>query len=150
MLQKIFRHLLIERPAKKKSEQEWAKQLSHSGQQIESRLVEVEDSEKNRRFLNHIVGIERWGQRRLKVWLGEPIVEDEYNNYRPPREANWGELKQAFSETRRTTVELIEQLANNGVNGDLKVRHNQHGELSLRGWLRYLDMHADFESKRLK
>jgi hypothetical protein len=32
----------------------------------------------------------------------------------------------------------------------VKVPHNQFGSLTMRSWLRYLDMHANLEAKKLK
>ena len=100
--------------------------------------------------MSHIIGIERWGNSRLKVALGEPLMMDEYNNYRPAREATWHELKEELGKTRAQTVQLLGELESSNVDVSKTIAHNQHGDLSIKGWVRYINMHADFESKRLK
>ena len=74
---------------------------------------------------------------------------DEYDDYRPPREAPWPALQDAFSETRQQTVALVQRLGQAQVT-NIKVPHNQFGPLSVRSWLRYLDLHANLEAKKLK
>ncbi|MBL8162574.1 MAG: DinB family protein [Anaerolineae bacterium] len=103
----------------------------------------------NRRILSHIVGIERWGQRRLSVFLGEPFVDEEYNIHRPPREASWSELRAQFHETRAQTLVLIDRIAAADPR-DQRVLHNQWGLLSARGWLNYLNVHARGESLKMR
>ncbi len=94
-------------------------------------------------------GLERWGQSRLRVALGEPLLMDEYDVYRPPRAAGWAELQDAFHSTRQQTVALAGQLDQAVTNG-VKVPHNQFGLLTVRSWLRYLDIHANMEAKKLR
>lgn len=123
-------------------------QLEAGGTKVMARANAMTDSEFNRRVLNHIIGIERWGQRRLKVALGEPFVQDEYNGYRPARETSWEALKTQFVETRAETVALARTLAAQA--GTTRVRHNDYGDLSVGGWLNYLRTHAEFESRKMK
>ncbi len=142
--------LVLERPTRRKSLPELAEALAKSAQKVEASLAKLPDSAMNRRVLSHIIGIERWGQSRLRVFLGEPLVMDEYDGYRPPRDASWDELRQAFTDTRRRTIELVHQLQAAASPLDKKVPHNQFGPLTCRAWLRYLDIHARSEARKMR
>jgi hypothetical protein len=124
--------------------------LETGGTKILARVDDVDDSDFNRRVLNHIIGIERWGQRRLKVALGEPFLQDEYNGYRPARETSWEALKTQFAQTRAETVALARTLAAQPGAISTRIRHNDYGDLSVGGWLNYLRNHAELESHKLK
>ena len=139
----------LERPFRSLSAEQMAQRLELDGRTLERTFAAARDSEHNRKLLSHISGIERWGQSRLHVALGEPLVMDEYDGYRPPREAGWVELQDAFHNTRQETVALARRL-NQAVTSDVKVPHNQFGPLTARSWLRYLDMHANMEAKKLR
>ena len=141
--------LLLEQPLKNKDMAEIAQELDLAGGRLKDTFAAAKDNPDNRRLLSHIVGMERWGQSRLRVALGEPLTMDEYDDYRPPREAPWPALQDAFSETRQQTVALVRQLGQAQV-ANIKVPHNQFGPLSVRSWLRYLDLHANLEAKKLK
>ena len=141
--------LLLERPFKNKDMAEIAQELDLAGGRLKRTFAAAKDNPDNRRLLSHIVGMERWGQSRLRVALGEPLTMDEYDGYRPPRESTWPALQDAFSETRQQTVAVVQQLGKANV-ADVKVPHNQFGPLSVRSWLRYLEMHANLEAKKLK
>ncbi len=141
--------LMLERPFKNKDMAEIAQELDLAGGRLKHTFAAAKDNPDNRRLLSHIVGMERWGQSRLRVALGEPLTMDEYDGYRPPREATWPILQDAFSETRQQTVAVVQQLGQTKV-ADVKVPHNQFGPLSVRSWLRYLEMHANLEAKKLK
>ena len=141
--------LLLERPLKNKDMAAIAQEFDLAGSRLKRTFAAAKDNPDNRRLLSHIVGIERWGQSRLRVALGEPLTMDEYDDYRPPRESTWPALQDAFSETRQQTVAVVQALGKANV-ADVKVPHNQFGPLSIRSWLRYLDMHANLEAKKLK
>ncbi|MBK7896699.1 MAG: DinB family protein [Candidatus Promineifilaceae bacterium] len=150
MLQKLFTAFLLERPGKKWTMSAWAEKLTASGEAISKKLEKIPDNPPNRQLLSHIIGIEQWGQSRLRVGLGEPFKADEYDDYRPSKNRSWEQLKTEFRIVRRKTVALAEELDNNQVNQLTKVTHNQYGDISLGAWLRYLEMHANLEGKRLK
>lgn len=150
MLQKLMTSLFLERPGKKWTMSAWGEKLSASGETLSQKLDKLSNSEQNRRVLSHIIGIEQWGQSRLRVGLGEPFKQDEYDNYRPSKNRSWEQLKTEFRIARRKTVALAEELDNSQINQSAKVAHNQYGDLTLGAWLRYLDVHANLESKRLK
>jgi hypothetical protein len=150
MFQTIMRQFLLERPGKKWTMSAWGEKLNASGEKIERRLEKAPDSERNRQTLSHIVGIELWGQSRLRVGLGEPFKEEEYDGYRPSRSRSWEQLKAEFRLARKKSVALAEALDDQQVDQFMPVKHNQYGMITLGAWLRYLDMHANLESKRIK
>lgn len=150
MIAKFFTFFMLERPAKKWTMSAWGEKLTTSSEKIGQKLDKVPESEQNRRVLTHIIGIEQWGQSRLRVGLGEPFKEEEYDAYRPSKTRSWEQLKTEFRIARRKTVALAEELDKRQVDQLAKVKHNQYGEITLGAWLRYLDMHANLESKRLK
>ena len=88
--------------------------------------------------------MERWGQSRLRVALGQPLVLDEYDGYRPTMGQSWNELQDAFTATREQTILLAEQFASAEL-GETTVRHNEFGDLSILQWLVYLRTHANTE-----
>ncbi|MCS6881495.1 MAG: hypothetical protein RMK84_11010 [Oscillochloridaceae bacterium] len=145
-----IRNLFLERPARKRDYAYFAGRLEASGKELEARFAAAADSPENRRQLRHIVGLERWGQRRLRTALGEPPVQDEMDRYAPPGGQSLLDLRAAFAATRRETVVLIRQLETRGVPPDWVIPHNEYGPLTLRAWLHYLDLHARLEGKRIK
>ena len=150
MFQKIITHFLLERPAQKRTMSAWGEKLTANGESISQKLDNLPDSQRNRQVLSHIVGIEQWGQSRLRVGLGDPFIEEEYDKYRPSQNRSWEQLKTEFRITRKKTVALAEELDNKQMDQFFRVNHNQYGDITLGAWLRYLDMHANLESKRLK
>ena len=150
MIQKIFTQFLLERPAKKWTMSAWGEKLSTSGNSLSQKLDKLPGSQRNRQVLSHIIGIEQWGQSRLRVGLGEPYKDEEYDRYRPSQNRSWEQLKTEFRIARRKTVALAEELDHSQVDQFTRVKHNQFGEITLGAWLRYLDVHANRESKRLK
>lgn len=141
--------LILERPAAKMDLHEFANTLATSGSEIEARAIAAKDATKAQIILRHITGIERWGQNRLRVFLGQPLTLDEYNSYRPANTLTTEQQLAEFRTTRAETVALIQQLAAATIAKDARVRHNQFGPISLRGWLRYLEFHARQESKKI-
>ncbi len=141
---------IIERQAKGRSVHEFMGSLERSGEEVAKRLRDAPDTPHNREVANHVVGIERWGQRRLRVALGEPPLLDSYRSYRLPEGVNLEALRSAFTDTRRDTVELARELGFTDPKAQTKVRHNDLGELSIGGWLAYLEGHAKRESTRLR
>lgn len=142
-----FRYRIAERHALGRDLGALATELEASGHTIDAKLAAAGDTPGNREAIAHWVGIERWGQRRLRVALGEPFVEDAYHGYRPDREAGVAALRRAFAETRAETVALARRLRDAGVDPATTVRHNDLGELSVGGWLAYLIQHPEQESR---
>ena len=151
--------VLIELPAKRRKFEQMAQKLETSGQRLEARLAKAEGTPEQKRTLRHIIGIERWGQRRL--WLAvryggesgvrsaEAAFSDAHHAYKPADSATWDELITKFGTTRQETVKLARYLAETDVDKTTRVPHNDLGPLSLRGWLRYLRTHATFEGRRI-
>lgn len=139
---------LLERPAAKAGIAGLIASLQHYQTKIEARILSKADNARHRAVLSHIIGIERWGQNRLNVALGAPFVRDEYNGYRPAKSATMAELLAAFRTTRAETIALAHQIEAAG-KGKATVPHNSFGDLTTVGWLRYLDLHAFWESKKI-
>lgn len=141
----IVKGIFFENPARKYTLDEHIARLQEGGEQISQKITATTDSPKNREQLLHLIGIERWGQRRLKTLLGEPMLNDEYDGYRPSAESEWSGLCQSFAETRADTVSLAQKLKEKNVPATEPVPHNTFGNLTLRGWLQYLNTHAQRE-----
>lgn len=150
MIKAIFRNIWLERPGQKWTIAAWGEKLATSGESINHRLDKYADSQRNRQVLSHVIGIEQWGQSRLRVGLGELFKEDEYDKYRPSRNRSWEQLKAEFRLARKKSVALAEALDGQQIDQSMTVQHNQYGPITLGAWLRYLDMHANLELKRLK
>lgn len=134
-----------ERRARGRTLEEVARDLERSGARIDAHMEGKPDTPANREAIAHCVGIERWGQSRLRVGLGESLVMDGHRGYRPDPAIGVGALGAAMSETRAGTVALARELAAAGVDPSTTVRHNDLGDLSLAGWLAYLEQHASRE-----
>lgn len=142
--------LIFEGFGKRKGVAERLAELEASQRRIVERLTIADDNEANRSQLRHIIGIERWGQRRLQVLAGERPVVDEYDAYCPEPATSWEDLKHKFVTTRQETIRLARDLAQDSAPVQDKALHNDFGPLSLGGWLQYLNSHANIESKRIK
>lgn len=149
LLMKPIVNLMVERPGRKLPLAAWAQKLAESGDAINKRVADNQTPQAAA-TLRHITGIERWGQRRLQVALGEPLLLDEYDHYQPPATADLATLREEFRTTRQATVALAQKLAAAGISDQVKIRHNQFGPITVRGWLSYLTTHANFESKRIR
>ena len=143
-------NLLLERPARDKPLSSFREELAKAGQDAQQQLQEAADTPENREALRHVIAIERWGQRRLQVALGERLVMDESDAYYPAADAGWDQLRETFLKTRRETLSLTHELDEAGVGRDVKVPHNQWGDLSVYGWLQYLKGHASRDVKKIK
>lgn len=142
---------LLERPARRQSLVAQLGKLETAGQKLEARLGRAAGTPKDQETLRHIVGIERWGQRRV-AWVAEgrapdDVVIDSYGPYRPTEE-DWNALTDAFRETRQQTLATVRVLDDS--QPALKVSHNDLGPLSVGAWLRYLRTHATLEGRRVK
>jgi hypothetical protein len=122
--------------------------LERSSLSIDRRLEKVRARPENLETLTHVIGIERWGQRRVRVALGEPLSIDEHDSYLPDYQ-DWSQLCQTFRAVRQETISLSKSLRMAGVDTATRIFHNQLGDISLLGWLFYLDLHAALESRRI-
>jgi hypothetical protein len=130
----IIVYWVMERPARKQGLKKLVQNLRDSGEAFQRDLERIEDKDTNRDQLRHIIAIERWGQRRLRVALGESFVKDENHAYKPSQETTWERLKEIMKATRDETLNLAGLLES----ADVKqtVPHNQFGPLSVLAWLR--------------
>lgn len=138
---------MAERAAHGKGLDRLAADLEASGATMDARLARAGDTPANRDAIAHWVGIERWSQRRLRVALGEPFVEDGHRPYRPDEAAGVAALRRAFAETRAETLALVGRLRAAGVDPSVTVRHNDLGDMTVAGWLAYLVQHPEQESR---
>ncbi len=141
---------LVEMQGRRAPVSEWGARLANSAEAVAGRLATAPDTAKNRDLAAHIIGIERWGQRRLRMLLGEPPIRDEYDRYRPDAEQNLAALADVFRQTRAETVRVIAELEAAGCVPTTTAPHNDLGNVSIRGWLSYLDGHAAMESRKLR
>lgn len=146
----LIKYFLVGRLASKTNLTEYPAKLETSGREILQRAQGATDTKQNRHQLNHIIGIERWGQSRLRVTLGELLKRDEYDEYRPFPNRSWGDLQNDFQQTRQETIALAKELIQRGIPPTQAVLHNSFGDLTIKEWLQYLNSHANMESKRLR
>ena len=139
--------LILERPAKKMTVDDLLSQLGQSNRHLTEHLNACSDTQANRRQLCHLIGIERWGQRRLRVAFGEPFLTEEYDHYRPSPDRSWEDLKKEWEITRQASLTMFKGFSEER---NIKIEHNQYGSLSVKAWLRYLDIHASSEGKRIR
>jgi hypothetical protein len=143
---------LVRRPmavwhARSRSIEQLATELEDSGRVLDARLAGLPDTHAHRAVLAHWIGIERWGQRRLRVALGEPFLDDVHHPYKPDEAEGVEQLRRTFAATRSETVELARGLCEAGVDPGTTVRHNDLGDLSVVSWLAYLLQHPEQESR---
>ena len=139
----------FERPGRKRSFEELAQELETTGRQIHERLAGVSPRPEDHTRLRHIIGIERWSQRRLRVFLGEPFEMDGHHPYKPAETLDWPALLDAFKETRAQTLVMIDALSKPNPDGVDAVLHNEFGAFSAKGWLKYIEGHATSEAKAI-
>jgi hypothetical protein len=121
--------------------------LADGAKPIVERMERAADTPRQRKTANHVYGIEGWGQARLRVALGAPLVLDVHRDYLLEPEMTPAEIGIAFRGRRAATVALVQELIDAGVDPATTVTHNGLGELSVAGWLSYLDQHAERESR---
>ena len=150
LIQRLLTDIITERPARRATWQRQIADLEASGASIQARCAKASGSARNIDQLRHVIGIERWGQSRLRVALGAPLTTDEYDGYRPEDIGDWSSLTTAFTATRAATVALVPELQAAGLDRSRLIPHNQMGALSVGGWLQYLRLHAGLESKLIR
>ncbi|PJF29885.1 MAG: DNA-binding protein [Phototrophicales bacterium] len=98
----------------------------------------------------HIIGIEIWSQKKLAIALGEPAGEPEYMPYRPSKDTAWDDLLPLMRQTRAETIALAKRLSQANIAPQMTIHHNDWGDLTVKGWLMYIYLHADFEIKKIR
>ncbi|WP_158539590.1 hypothetical protein [Meiothermus sp. QL-1] len=144
---RLAKPFLLERPAYELSLDQHKVALVQTVEPVEGRISRAELPQ-SKEVVRHIIGVERWGQRRLEVALGKPLPEDEPQAYRPPEGMDKVQLLYEFRKTRIQTLELVDLLK--GTIEPTYIPHNTLGPLSTRAWLYYLNLHALWESRRLR
>jgi hypothetical protein len=147
-LTRVVIYFVLEQPAKRQGLVKLIQSLTDSGEALQRDLERLEDTDTNREQLRHIIAIERWGQRRLSVILGDPFISDENHAYKPTSDTPWSTLKDMVTATRAETLVIAETFKQKDVKQT--VPHNQFGPVSVLGWLRYLENHARLEGKKLR
>ena len=142
----VARNVLL-REANGKSPGDLIPTLEASGDVVIERLSVAPDTVGNREIACHVIGLERWGDRRLRIALGEPPVSDEYDVYRPAADLDMARLAGLFAKTRAETVALGSRAAN--FPDSVTAPHNDYGDLTVPQWLVCLKVHADRETKEL-
>jgi hypothetical protein len=143
----LMRRPMAERHARGRDLGQLGIELEASGRVMDARLSGLPDTPGHREVLAHWIGIERWGQRRLRVALGEPFLDDGHHPYKPDEADGTEALRQAFAATRAATIGLVRELREAGVDPTITVRHNDLGDLTIAGWLAYLLQHPEQESR---
>jgi hypothetical protein len=139
--------MMFERPVRGQSVVDLASTLSSSGDEVRGRIAGKEGTPANVARLRHIIGIERWGQQRLRVFLGDPFEPGGHHPHKPT-DTDWSALQTELASTRADTVALAAQLTTTDL--ARTVPHDQFGPLTVRGWLAYLQRHARMESKLMR
>ncbi len=142
--------MYVERSAKGKNYDDLIGALQKDAAASLPRFQQAADTPVNRKQAGHVIGIEKWCQRRVRVALGEPFVQDEYDGYVPSPELSMAHHADIYRKTRDETIALVRQLQAQGIPLDQKVKHNDMGEVSLGGWFAYITGHGGMEAKRLK
>lgn len=146
---RLFAHLLLERPAARIGVDALVEHLEASRGPLVA-VAEAGEDAAARRQLRHVVAIERWGQNRLRVALGDLAFDrDASRAYAPPEDEPLARLVERFDAVRAETVALGRRVAAADAGAAL-VEHNSLGPISARAWLRYLQVHAELEMKRVK
>jgi hypothetical protein len=146
----FFGDRFLRRPARRRTVAEHLAALDKGGGALIKRARRAAPSDQNRTWLRHIIGIERWGQRRLATILGEPAVDDQYDGYQPDATLDWAALRQELSRTRLETIALGRKIDERGIGDDRTARHNDLGAMNAREWLQYLNTHSRVEGLRLR
>lgn len=128
----FFAMLFIKRPARKLTHADLIARREAGDEPIRRRAARATPSAGNSGALRHIIGIERWGQRRLRAILGEPPLADEYDGYQPDPATNWPALRDEWAARRRETIALAGQIVAAGLNAGTKAAHNGLGALTAR------------------
>jgi hypothetical protein len=127
-----------------------ADHLEENASLLAKHLRTARDSDANRAQLRRVIGVERWGQTRLKVFLGEALVDDTPDDHRPLEHLDWDMLTAQFWATRKDTVALARQLADAGIADAATVPHPDHGRMTARAWLDHLYANARKAIKRIR
>ncbi len=142
----ITQRIFVEIMSRNLALEDLKQRLERNGEKLSTRLQNAENTPMNLKQAKHIIGIERWGQSRIRTALGGRFIRDEYDSYRPDDLKDMAALGETFRTARQTTIDLIDTLEKTGVSRDKKAFHNEMGDITLHAWLYYLDNHANRET----
>lgn len=145
----LFGRILVEWPGRRKGIQQLTRELEANGASEAEQIGQFEDTGENRAIVRHVICIERWGQRRIEVLFGEPLVMDESDEYLPPQDTPLAELLRIFKQTRARTLKLGRRMQEDESVQSAASPHNDFGPLSGAGWLFYLRYHSGKELANL-
>lgn len=141
-------HLVFERPAQSLTSAHMQQRLTTGGDAVVAAMRHTSDTPAHQAIATHIIGIERWGQARLRDALTHTSTVEAYDHYRPAS-APMAQLAALMHATRADTCALAVQLADPANNAAHTAQHNTFGALSIAGWLQYLHRHSIMESRKL-
>jgi hypothetical protein len=127
-----------------------ADRLHEDATPLSKHLRTAKDNDTNHALLSRVIGAERWGQVRLKAFLGEALPEDTPEAYRPLDHLDWDMLTSQFWATRKETVALARQIAGAGIDEAATVAHPHQGNLTAHVWLHHLATHTKKEINRIR
>lgn len=149
--QQIFHlagHYMIDRPGRALPASQHLERLTRSGATITQVIAQARPTPAHQAIARHIIGIERWALARLAGFGGAVVAHDEYDGYRPAAQLTLPELAGIFGDVRAEVVAMVQAIP--GLETAVpQVMHNDLGPLSMGGWLRYIELHARIESKKL-
>ncbi|HEX8674788.1 MAG TPA: hypothetical protein VF710_23010 [Longimicrobium sp.] len=93
--------MMFERPVRSQSVVDIASTLSSSGDEVRERIAGKEGTPANVARLRHIIGIERWGQQRLRVFLGDPFEPGGHHPHKPT-DTDWRASRRSSPPRART------------------------------------------------
>ncbi len=143
-------NFILRNPAKRRTLSQQLAALTTADKQMQHRLAKAAANEGNKEVVRHIIGIERWGQRRLRTFLGDPPGNDEYDPYRPHTDLDWLALCAELHQTRQQTIALGQQIRERHIGDEVVVNHNNSGPMTAREWLYYLGYHGRLEMLRIR
>lgn len=139
----------VERGAKDKDYAHLIHRLETDREAVVARLQAGRDTPRSRNVAAHVIGIERWSQRRLRGLLGEPPISDEYDGYRPSTDLTLAALCEEFVATRAETIALANRLQAAHITVRQTAPHNDLGDVTVGGWFTYIASHGVRESKMI-
>ncbi|MCE2849904.1 MAG: DinB family protein [Roseiflexaceae bacterium] len=145
----VIAGLVFERPVRTLSTEQLRLRLSNSGNMVVAAMRAAGDTSTHQGVATHIIGIERWGQARLRELLTRTHTSEEYDRYRPAV-ASMTHLAELMASTRAETIAVFDQLCAAGIATTQVTHHNMFGAMTLAGWLQYLAAHASLESRKLR
>ncbi|MFM7679694.1 MAG: DinB family protein [Roseiflexaceae bacterium] len=140
---------VFERPVRRLSADQIRQRLSNGVTTVVAAMRAASDTHTHQRVATHIIGIERWGQARLRELLTRTHTSEEYDHYRPAV-ASMTHLADLMTNTRAETIAVFDQLCAAGITTTQVAHHNMFGAMTLAGWLQYLNAHASLESRKLR